>query len=245
MMSLKALDVQLLEAGHSVVATCRKPQQAGALNELANTYTDRLIIVPLDVNDEASIQSAASKIEETLSHVDILINNAGILSDVVPHLDTEAKDLRDVLLTNVVGTYMVTKAFLPLIRKGHKKQIITISSTLGSIGKMQESLDAPENSFPAALSHLHLAYRSSKAALNMQTVCLAAELKHDGITIISQNPGWVETDMGSYTSEKMGGKVKPPMDPPTSISKQLQLFAKLSPADTGKFFEVTGDIVPW
>ena len=143
MMSLKALDVQLLEAGHSVVATCRKPQQAGALNELANTYTDRLIIVPLDVNDEASIQvctapvsksvhrqclyfqansvsrtcapvqnrdvmllcalllsyvaitasahdqmqSAASKIEEKLSHVDILINNAGILSDVVPHLD--------------------------------------------------------------------------------------------------------------------------------------------------------------
>ena len=56
MMSLKALDVQLLEAGHSVVATCRKPQQAGALNELANTYTDRLIIVPLDVNDEISIQ---------------------------------------------------------------------------------------------------------------------------------------------------------------------------------------------
>ena len=35
----------------------------------------------------------------------------------------EAKDLRDVLLTNVVGTYMVTKAFLPLIRKGHKKQV--------------------------------------------------------------------------------------------------------------------------
>ena len=78
-----------------------------------------------------------------------------------------------------------------------------------------------------------------------ETVCLAAELKHDGITIISQNPGWVETDMGSYTSEKMGGKVKPPLDPPTSISKQLQLFAKLTPADTGKFFEVTGDIVPW
>ena len=35
----------------------------------------------------------------------------------------EVKDLRDVLLTNVVGTYMVTKAFLPLIRKGHKKQV--------------------------------------------------------------------------------------------------------------------------
>ena len=35
----------------------------------------------------------------------------------------DAKDLQDVLLTNVVGTYMVTKAFLPLIRKGHKKQV--------------------------------------------------------------------------------------------------------------------------
>lgn len=78
-----------------------------------------------------------------------------------------------------------------------------------------------------------------------ETVCMAAELKRDGITIISQNPGWVETDMGSYTSDKMGGKVRPPLDPPSSISKQLQIFAKLTPADTGKFFEVTGDIVPW
>ena len=54
-------------------------------------------------------------------------------------------------------------------------QIITISSTLGSIGKMQESLDAPENSFPAALSHLHLAYRSSKAALNMRECTVLAQ----------------------------------------------------------------------
>ena len=66
MMSLKALDVQLLEAGHSVVATCRKPQQAGALNELANTYTDRLIIVPLDVNDEASIQVCTALVSKSV-----------------------------------------------------------------------------------------------------------------------------------------------------------------------------------
>ena len=54
-------------------------------------------------------------------------------------------------------------------------QIINISSTLGSIGKMQESLDAPEDSFPAALSHLHLAYRSSKAALNMRECIVLAQ----------------------------------------------------------------------
>ena len=54
-------------------------------------------------------------------------------------------------------------------------QIINISSTLGSIGKMQESLDAPEDSFPAALSHLHLAYRSSKAALNMRECTVLAQ----------------------------------------------------------------------
>ncbi len=78
-----------------------------------------------------------------------------------------------------------------------------------------------------------------------ETVCMAAELKKEGITIVSQNPGWVQTDMGSYTSNKMGGKVKPPLDAPTSISKQLALFAKLTPADTGKFFDVTGDVVPW
>ena len=74
---------------------------------------------------------------------------------------------------------------------------------------------------------------------------MAAELKKEGITIVSQNPGWVQTDMGSYTSNKMGGKVKPPLDAPTSISKQLALFAKLTPADSGKFFDVTGEAVPW
>ena len=54
-------------------------------------------------------------------------------------------------------------------------QIVNISSTLGSIGKMQESLDAPEDSFPAALSHLHMAYRSSKAALNMRECAVLAQ----------------------------------------------------------------------
>ena len=78
-----------------------------------------------------------------------------------------------------------------------------------------------------------------------EMVCMAAELKQEGITIIAQNPGWVQTDMGSYTSDKMGGKVKPPLDAQTSISKQLAVFAKLTPADTGKFFDVTGDVVPW
>ena len=47
-------------------------------------------------------------------------------------------------------------------------QIINISSTLGSISTLQRSLDAEEGSFPATLSHYHLAYRSSKAALNMR-----------------------------------------------------------------------------
>ena len=47
-------------------------------------------------------------------------------------------------------------------------QIINISSTLGSISTLQGSLDAPEGSFPGTLSHYHLAYRSSKAALNMR-----------------------------------------------------------------------------
>lgn len=78
-----------------------------------------------------------------------------------------------------------------------------------------------------------------------ETVCMAAELREEGITIISQNPGWVQTDMGNYCSDKMGGEVKPPLDAPTSISKQLAIFEKLTLADTGKFIEVTGEPVPW
>ena len=53
-------------------------------------------------------------------------------------------------------------------REAYSFQVINISSTLGSMSTLQGSLDAPEGSFPATLSHYHLAYRSSKAALNMR-----------------------------------------------------------------------------
>ena len=60
--ALKALDVQLLEAGHSVVATCRNPQRASVLSELADIHKDRLVIVPLDVNDEGSVQVCNARV---------------------------------------------------------------------------------------------------------------------------------------------------------------------------------------
>ena len=48
--------VQLLEAGNNVVATCRSPQKAEDLHSLASSHQGRLVILPLDVNDEASVQ---------------------------------------------------------------------------------------------------------------------------------------------------------------------------------------------
>ena len=48
--------MQLLEAGNNVVATCRSPQKAQALHSLASNHQGRLVILPLDVNDEASVQ---------------------------------------------------------------------------------------------------------------------------------------------------------------------------------------------
>ncbi len=120
---------------------------------------------PLDLDDDASVATFAAAITQP---VDVLINNAAIATIHPTEQRMEfgkdrltRQEFTRILETNVVGTYMVTKALLPRLREGQRKIIINLSSNLGSIA---------ENNTGG-----RYAYRCSKAAVNMLTKTLAVD----------------------------------------------------------------------
>jgi NAD(P)-dependent dehydrogenase (short-subunit alcohol dehydrogenase family) len=148
--------------------------------------------IHIDLNEPATIQDAAATINADYDHLDVLVNNAGIADRADgPPSKTGIDAARRIFDTNFFGTLMVTQAMLPLLRKSRSARIVNLSSGLGSLA---------HNSDPAwEFAHVKfVGYNASKAALNMLTVQLAAELKDTGIKVNSADPGFTATDLNSH-----------------------------------------------
>lgn len=214
---------QALQAGSRVWAACRQPEKADELRALQAAYQAQLFVLPLDVTDEATIQTAFTAVSRQTSSLDLLINNAGILyrGETLANFDPER--MRHTFDVNVLGVMRVTSRFVPLLRQGNRPRLINISSQLGSLQAMDTDWGM-------------LSYNSSKAALNMITRKLAHELARDGITVIALHPGWVQTDMGGPHAA---------VTVPDSARGILTVAGRLDQSDSGKFFTYTGVEHPW
>ncbi|SCE69401.1 SDR family oxidoreductase [Micromonospora mirobrigensis] len=149
--------------------------------------------VPLDVTDEASVAAAAKLVEQEYDHLDVLVNNAGIVradGSALPS-ETTLATMREVYETNVFGPVAVTNAFLPLLRRAPAARIVNVSSEVGSIAAMTN----PEGALAGLTS---VPYPSSKTALNMITAMYAKELRDTPIRINAANPGYCATDFNSH-----------------------------------------------
>ncbi|THC96007.1 hypothetical protein EYZ11_004506 [Aspergillus tanneri] len=145
----------------------------------------------LDTTNQESVQEAVKQVEQQLQGkgLDVLVNNAGVMP--ITREGIEKMDaLTETFNTNVTGTHMVTSAFLPLLRKGERKLVTNISSTMGSItmAPIYKPIPTPE-------------YKITKAALNMLTKQYAQNLADEGFTFLSVCPGWLQTDMGGSRAD--------------------------------------------
>ena len=205
---------QYAEAGWQVIGTARKPEQSGELKALG------VRVVQLDVADQDSVDRMAAELAD--QPIDLLINNAGIFPRVGKIDEIDFDDYSRILAVNTVGPVRVTRALLPNLRQGELKIIAGLSSNLGSIAENERG-----NFY---------GYRESKAALNMFTKTLAAELGPEGFTCVVLTPGWVQTDMGGPNA---------PLQPADSISGMKAVLDKLTPADNGSFWSYDGSQMPW
>ncbi|OSX61335.1 hypothetical protein POSPLADRAFT_1047550 [Postia placenta MAD-698-R-SB12] len=207
-----------------VIATCRNPAAATALQALRGDSKGPLHVVPLDVSDPDSIRSSVKTVEDILGDqgLDYLYNNAGISPGIEPAFDFEYSDLLETLKINIAAPALISQVYLPLVEKSNRKVIINVSSGLGSIGLDRGSV--------------YSAYSVTKAGLNMLTY-KQAKAKPD-LIVITLAPGWTKT--GEY----MGGP-NAVLEPYQSVEGQLKVVTGLTPQDSGKFFDYTGEILPW
>ncbi|HTL61353.1 MAG TPA: SDR family NAD(P)-dependent oxidoreductase [Nitrospira sp.] len=176
---------QLAKRGWRVFLSGRS---LASVRRAASPLGPSVTAVPLDITSHISIEAAVSSASHAVSHLDVLINNAGILDhDEGSIVDLPAGRLRRMLETNTIGALLVTQAFLPLLRKSQSGRIINVSSGAGQLSDM--GTWAP-------------AYSISKTALNGVTGQFAAALAGSNIAVNSVCPGWVKTDMGGHEAPR-------------------------------------------
>jgi NAD(P)-dependent dehydrogenase (short-subunit alcohol dehydrogenase family) len=166
---------------------CRNPTKgAQALLELRSRKpAGTLSLLTLDVTSNESISAAVEKITKDFGAVDILVNNAGI---VVMQPKDRRSELLETFNTNAASALVLTEALIPLLQKSKDPRIINVSSGLGSISNRGDP-NGDSYELPAE------AYRMSKAALNMATVCMYASYKSWGAKAWAFCPGFVITNL--------------------------------------------------
>jgi NAD(P)-dependent dehydrogenase (short-subunit alcohol dehydrogenase family) len=213
---------QLIARGDRVIAACRDPERAEALNTLARSHPDRLHLLPVDMTQADSVATFAAEAVHAFDGVDLLLNNAGKLVPGERFGTVSADALTSSLQVNMVGAFLLTQALAPSLAKGENAVVANISSQLGSIART-DSFYTPS-------------YAISKAALNMATVLLAHALAESGVCVVAFHPGWVRTDMGGSNA---------PLTPPVSVAGILDVIAKLKSKDSGTFVDYQGHPMPW
>ncbi|GAB7048225.1 SDR family NAD(P)-dependent oxidoreductase [Catenuloplanes indicus] len=177
----------LAEAGMTVLLGARDAGRGAAAATAAGA-----VAVLLDVTDAASVTAAANRVEDEYGRLDVLVNNAGVLTGWGRPADLTAEDLRAAYEVNVFGVVTVTRAFLPLLRRSPAGRIVNVSSGLGSL----TLLSAPGAGIPV------MSYSSSKAALNGLTLAYAADLRDTPITVVAADPGLCATDLNHHTGTR-------------------------------------------
>lgn len=148
----------------------------------------------LNMASAESISRVSKTLAEAGIQLDVLVNNAGIFPRDVELVD----GLRQALDTNVIGAVALTLALSDHLLKSPEPRVVMVSSGLGSFARC-----AGEGA-PLAASN-HLAYQTSKAALNMATVCLAKQFADTPLVITAISPGWCRTDMGGAEAPRSAG----------------------------------------
>lgn len=172
---------QLAARGWRVFLTGRS---LAAVRKAASPLGPSVVPVPLDITSRISIEAAFSVVSQAVNHLDVLVNNAGILDhDEGSVFELHPQRLRRMFETNTIGPLLVSQTFLPLLRKSESGRIVNVSSGAGQLSDM--GTWAP-------------AYSISKTALNGVTGQFAAALRDSNIAVNSVCPGWVKTDMGGH-----------------------------------------------
>ena len=223
----RACALELAARGAKVVAAARREDKLATLVEEIRSGGGRAEAVPLDVASKESIQAAFAEIKE-FGVVTILVNNAGITRDGLALRMTE-ENWRQVLDTNLTGSFLCAQAALQGMLRQRWGRIINISSVVGQAGNAGQAN-----------------YVSAKAGLIGLTKSLALEVASRNITVNAVAPGFIATGMTEALGEKVQEQILSAvplrrMGQPEEIAKAVAFLASDDAAYiTGHILGVNG-----
>ncbi|RFU44059.1 SDR family oxidoreductase [Paraburkholderia sp. DHOC27] len=186
---------QLAEKGYTVWLGCRDGARGQAAVTELNEAGFKVQLLEIDVTSDASVQAAAQVLAKQTDHLDVLVNNAGILGPRATPLEETTANIKATYEVNVFGPIRVTQAFQALLKAAPSARVVNMSSGLGSM-TLTSDPSSPYNAFN------NLGYNSSKAALNGVTVALANAFRPFGIKVNSADPGYVATDLNDHAGPR-------------------------------------------
>jgi NAD(P)-dependent dehydrogenase (short-subunit alcohol dehydrogenase family) len=202
---------QYAHDGYEVIATCRAPDRATALHDIAGVTVRRL-----DVASEPELAQVESELDG--APIDILIGNAAVFGGTRSRFgDVDWAAWRRAFEINVLGTIRVATSLWPNVAASEQRKIVFLSSRAG----------LPREATP----NRSYIYASTKAALNAAARCLALDLAEHGVIATLLNPGHVQTGIGG---------MKAPMTPAESVTKMRSVIEALTADDAGKFLHFDG-----
>ena len=235
---------QYAARGWQVIATCRSPDKAADLQELAKDYPN-IALEYLDVTQQGSIETLHKKYVD--QPLDLLINNAALLGP----RDEQAFSNQDYELAarqyevNALGPMRVSSVFIDNVRAAGPGKIVTLGSAAGSNGYLKPPAD-------------FYSYRASKAALHFLVHNMSLELAGEGIIVALLNPGLVDTrglaaigpddpvpdDYAQIVKLIRAGVIEL-TPPPVAVAAMIELIANLTPEQSGVFLNYDGQVLPW
>lgn len=135
-----------------------------------------------DVSQEDPVQQFVASAERTFGRVDVLVNNAGVMTRPAPISELDVKKWDYTIAVNLRGSFLVTRAVLPIMMKQKSGSIINVSSMIGR----------------GAYANF-IAYATSKWGLEGFTQTLAAEARPSHIRVNSVEPGYVATKLTGFS----------------------------------------------
>ena len=205
----KALAIAAGQAGGKVICAGRRKERIQQVAEEVTKTGGLGAAIDMDVTDAKSVEKGMKQAEKEIGPIEILINNAGIITGMKAVQDLPVEEWDRIMATNVRGPYLLMKSILPgMIQRGFGR-IVNIS--------------APIKHLPKAA-----AYCASKCALDSLTKAVSYELKGVDVLVNAVEPPFLDTEMHK------GGK-----KPEEVVAEILELAALEPGSQSGRIVKIS------